>query len=57
MGEEVNKDAIRYINGDNAETELMDDGTLIVKTDDIEKVSRVMVKEKDSVFCKMFYEE
>ena len=38
------------------EATLMDDGTLIVKADDIEKVGRVMIKD-DSVFCKMFYEE
>lgn len=38
------------------EYELLEDGTLVIKVDDITKISRVLI-EDDTMFCRMFYQE
>lgn len=36
---------------------LVDDSTLWIKTDAMERIHRVIIEDPDSIFCKVFYME
>lgn len=36
---------------------LVDDSTLWIKTDAMERINRVIIEDTDSIFCKVFYME
>lgn len=39
------------------EIRISDDGTLWIKTDAFQSVKRIILEDKDSQFCKVFYQD